>query len=327
MWIKYLPPDPVFRLLDQLTSDDTLSQGSHSVPLLQSILDVIQNSITDDAVTQNALRQRIPQLLKVRKQLVGSHIVEELLFTAIDSTLPVGYSPHSWSNEHDDLAHFAKFIKQAESRWDHRARPLECNVPLEDFLTSNTWTPWTPKIIASLLYKQGFGLKEIERWLGSGDSSRSSEHLAIIIQAALDIHHCLSLEKDPLNVDIWILHLSKITALCFDHDIESSLRQISVSCLELALDAFGDRPKDAIRVIVEYVDGHHTARPTLESIRLGVHPEIGPAIQEWTLRWLIGQLADDTFLSTETLRLIKAIGTRALVPCVAFSVDQRPPNR
>ncbi|KAF9445509.1 hypothetical protein P691DRAFT_805556 [Macrolepiota fuliginosa MF-IS2] len=316
LWITFLPSDQILRLLDELTKEEAFSRGPHVALLLQSLLVVIQGSIEDDAAVGGALRERIPLLLKIRKQLVELQVVEDLLLSAVDSMLPVGYSGCNWDPEPDSMP-FIRHIERAESHWANRAHPLGCTIPSYEFLTSQNWSSSTVKIIAALLYKQGFLLKDFETWLKSENStSRSPRHIAIVIRAALDVYCCTSPStRGLLDEDTWVPHLVEISALCFDHAVESSLRRISTSALVSALGVFSSRRSDLVQALTQHVDRHRNSRPTLESLRLGCQyptQELTATLLEWSLHWLIGQLADDTFLSTETLRLIEDI--RALVP-------------
>lgn len=238
--------------------------------------------------------------------------MEDLLSAAIDSTLPVGCSARNWDPECDDTVPYTKLVQRAELRWANRTQPLGHTVPLDDFLTSEPWTPSTVRIIVALLYRQGFALKELESWLKSEHAaSRASEYLAIVIQAALDIYCCIPAE-DSLDESAWIPHLTEISSLCFDHHVKPSLRRVSSSCVVLALDVFNSHRKDVVQLVTRHVDKHRNTRPTSESLRIGSqHPitELLAVLVEWSLHTLIGQLADDTFLSAGTLRLINDIST------------------
>jgi nucleolar pre-ribosomal-associated protein 1 len=271
---------------------------------------VVHLSLEDSAVNRNALCARIPQLLQARKQLSGRDVVEELLLLAIDSTLPLGYSPHQRVGiKYEGPASFVELTEQAKTRWVRRAQPLICDIPLDDFLYSNPWTASTPTIISSILYKQGSHPRQFERWLGSENcSSRPNEHFAVIVQAALDIYSCLSPNMDSLIPEVWIPHFPRIAALCFDSGIDTSIRLVSASCMELAIDIFADRSEELICLLKQQVDERLRSQPTLEAVRLGLHPEFAPIVQDWAFQWLIDKLAGDVTLSPNTLQLITVTG-------------------
>ncbi|XP_006457598.1 hypothetical protein AGABI2DRAFT_123450 [Agaricus bisporus var. bisporus H97] len=310
IWVQYLPLEPILHLLDSLTNDDTLLHDHHFSSLLQSILGVIQSSVEDNVVNQNALRERIPRLLKVRKQLLGLRVVDDLLLLSIDSALPLGYSPYqSWDSESELPGSLMTLMERAKICWDQKAQPLGCTLPLADFLDFDTWTPSTPRIISGLIYKQGFDPRQFENWLGSEScSSCSNEALAIILQSALDVHHCLSPNMDSLSANIWVPHFPRITALCFNPSTDAPIRQVSASCIELALDTFADHSEELIGLLRRQVEEDRGSQPTLEAIRLGLRPDVGRILQEWVVHSLIERLAGDMSLSSDTLQLLNAAG-------------------
>lgn len=275
-------------------------------------------------VNQNALRERIPRLLKVRKQLLGLRVVDDLLLLSIDSALPLGYSPYqSWDSESELPGSLMRLMERAKIRWDQKAQPLGCTLPLDDFLDFDTWTPSTPRIISGLIYKQGFDPRHFENWLGSEScSSCSNEALAIILQSALDVHHCLSPNMDSLSAKIWVPHFPRITALCFSPSTDAPIRQVSASCIELALDTSADHSEELIGLLRRQVEEDRGCQPTLEAIRLGLRPDVSRILQEWVLHSLIERLAGDMSLSSDTLQLLNAAG-KSLWTLVVFVADRR----
>lgn len=314
LWIKYLPSIEILRLFDYLTSDNNPAFGSqHAALLLQSILLVIQTLTEDEPDIKNALRERTPQLLALRKQLIGSQVIEDLLSVAIHSALPIGHSAGTWGSAYENLSSFTKCIQRAESCWANRTQSLGQSIPLNDFLISDTWTSSTITTISGLLYKQGLPLHDFETWLKSEYApSKSADHLAVVLKAALDVYHCVPSTRPPLDTSAWIPHLSRISSVCFDDNVEPSSRRASCACLVLALNIFQECRNDLIQVLTKNIADRRNTRPTSESLRLGSeysNSDISSALLEWSLHWLIGQLTGDTFVSSEKSRISESIGT------------------
>ncbi|KAF5363710.1 hypothetical protein D9756_001121 [Leucocoprinus leucothites] len=302
LWIKYLPPMELLHLLDSLILSDSIS---HLVPLIESTLSAIQASVNEGTNMRHALWERIPQLWLAHQQLKGSSGVEELILAAIDSTLPVGLSC-GFEFEGDGMESMSVEMQQASSCWVRRSLQPGGTITLEGVLNSHSWSPSTAKVVRSLAYKKGVDFQMFETWLKSEHStSRSTEDLATILHTALDIHHCASL-ADSLDPSAWIPRLKNISPLIFNHDVSSSSRRIASSSIVLAFKAFLDHQQDLTRLVDKQIELQPLGPPTPECIQMGIHaPELSSSIMDWTLHWLIGHLADESFLSKQVQRIIE----------------------
>lgn len=310
LWTKYLPPAQLLSLFDQLTSRTTLSKNSHILPLIQSTLTIVRTSATEDAGLQHSLWQRIPQLLDMRTWLPGSHEVDELLLIAMDSTLPVGLSSDEWDSVCDNQsAPFSVEMQRASSRWTRRGLRLDNPISLHDIFVSSSWTPSTGKILTRLVYMQGVNMANFETWLKSEHSdSRSIEDVATIIHAVLDVHSCTSSADTSLDPVVWMPHFTNIAPLCFDHDVQHSLRRIATSCIILGLEALHNH-QQLLQFVNKQIEGRRHGQPTPECIRIGIlSSELSSPLLDWALHWLIGHFADGGPSSTYTHQLIEVTG-------------------
>ncbi len=134
----------------------------------------------------------------------------------------------------------------------------------------------------------------------------------MILQVTLDVCRCVSSTRCKLDANAWIPHLSRISSLCFDENVDSLSRRTSSKCLVLALNIFREHRKDLIQLLTKQVADHYDVRPTPGSLRLGSdypNPELTSALLEWSLRWLVGQTTEDAFPSTEDQYALEYIST------------------
>ncbi|KAJ3573727.1 hypothetical protein NP233_g2249 [Leucocoprinus birnbaumii] len=299
LWIKYLPPTELLQLLDKLVS---LGAASHLAPLIQSTLSVIRASVIDDMDTLHALWERLPQLWRVRQYLTTSPEADEVILATIESTLPMGL----YDAERDGMTSFNMEMQRASSCWSRKTLRLDETIVLEDILTSGVWYPSTAKVVRGIAYKGGVDVQKFQTWLKSEHSaSRSAEDLATILNATLDIIHCSTSQMSLLDPTPWLTRLETVTCLVFDHDVSPSARRIASSTISLALKTFPDHQQDLVRLVTEQLKTHRLGQPSQECIQMGIRsPELASELIDWTLQWLIGHLADDTFLSEQAQQVI-----------------------
>ncbi|KXN88332.1 hypothetical protein AN958_07477 [Leucoagaricus sp. SymC.cos] len=306
LWTKFLPPEQLLLLLDEVLPRHSLKPGLANTLVLPT-LNVIRAAAFDDISVQHALWERLPQLLAVRKQLSGSLPVEELILFAIDSTLPVGLSGvHSGILNH--RLTFTGEVQRASSCWARKSQRLDDDTVLEDILNSSIWTPVTAQVVSSIAYKQGLDFQKFETWLKSEHStSRSPEDLATILHSALDIYQCRLSAETSLSPATWMPHMQDIVSLGFNATVEPLVRQMACSCVVLALKSFHNATQGLIQLVNDAVQSNRSLSTPFEAIRIGIYAsELSLVLLDWSLQTLITDLADDTFLTTRKQRHIRA---------------------
>jgi len=259
-----------------------------------------------DENTLHAISERVPQLWQIRQQLSASSELEELILAAIESTLPMGIPGYGSDLDPGEDQPLSVQMQRASARWCRRSLQLGHDISLVNILDSDPWLPSTAKVIASIAYKNGIDPTMFEAWLKSDHSTRrSSEDLVTVIHAALDIYHCAHC-MDLLDPTAWIPHLRNIIPLVFNHDISSSVRQRTSSCLALALKGFLSHQQDLIQLAIEHVNQNLTHQPTVECIRMGVYSlELSTSILDWALQWLIRHLTNSSSMPAQAQRIIQ----------------------
>ncbi|EAU82375.1 hypothetical protein CC1G_06685 [Coprinopsis cinerea okayama7 len=288
-WIRFLDP---LALLDCLESTLALASTTSSnrtfLALLQVAADPLRALASGSGSSDNValLSSRLSLLFKLQAMLSTSAsaqdgpgdemlrgALEELIATALESTLPVGVMGTSTLS--GPPSSLAELLRDADSRWKQSRREgVAARLDVASLLGQGTFTNATGRIIASLLYREsgstegGSAEEAVLDWLESEGSSKSPlEDLVPVLHSVLhttlhrpERHKVLSLFGDNKRLSKVLQRLAKafgdegyspvtrgrvqaVVKLLFQHGLSDETRVESVEhCLKQLRKAIPSEP-------------------------------------------------------------------------------------
>ncbi|KAF8185167.1 ribosome 60S biogenesis N-terminal-domain-containing protein [Pholiota molesta] len=250
-WVKYLESDQLFDLLDFFEKDSRSTLKASALPPINVVLDALSNTSAFESQAEQALIQRLPQLLSLKSVLSDSHLLEQVIAIAIEASLPVsldGHSPVSTSSPSGLIT----IIKRAESRWARRNQVVGVDIDIRPFLMQDALSDSTAKIISCLLYQQPSSHQALVDWLNPESLRKhDARYLVPILYAFVDSSTPGRMPTSSAKTDVWLPLMSKIVQVIADVNVPSALRRRAQDCLISILSASGtDAPKllDAVAV-------------------------------------------------------------------------------
>ncbi|KAF7433677.1 hypothetical protein PC9H_005640 [Pleurotus ostreatus] len=214
-WIQFIDSEPLLDLFDSITDSlsDTPSQSTVSV--LREILVSIKRPLrSGDSSFEWKLRSRLPQLLALRPVLSGFYVLEDIVATALESSLPIGHDSHDARHQHIEAGSpdsISNLIERAETHWSHRLDAPPSELDLKSFLHQTSWSPSTVRITSALLYRHTSPDNVFWRWVGTDNCAHRSTHdFAIVLHAILDAHITRGKPIPKLEGDGWLPHFTRL---------------------------------------------------------------------------------------------------------------------
>ncbi|KAF8959548.1 ribosome 60S biogenesis N-terminal-domain-containing protein [Flammula alnicola] len=251
IWIKYLEPSQLFELLDFLEKDARNMAAVSVLQPINTVLEALCSTASFESQGEWALVQRLPQLISLNSIMSDSPLLEKVIAVAIEASLPVGLDgcpPAVLPSSSSDLL---VVVRRAEGRWSQRGHPLKIDIDIRSFLTRDTFSESTAKIISGLLYRQTSCRQIVAEWLNSEHClQRSAQHLLPIIDAFLDSSSDGSTTSTIRN-ETCLLLMPKIIQTIADKDVPSILRIRAQHCLLNALAASTADPSELLDAIAK----------------------------------------------------------------------------
>lgn len=277
--------------------------------LLRAVLDAVRLSVASDSELESALRRRLPQLLVLRSDLTDSDILEEMIAIAIEASLPVCYDGAQLSAQGlEEETSIAALVRRAETRWSLHLDPLPAKIDVLQFLTKDTWSESTVKIISGLIYRRSFSQNTFISWLGSEDCSRRSpEHFVTVLRSFLET--CRSLNAELLQVNLWVPHFTRLVKMVADERLSRARRKASSSCVSLILSLAPSNSSHLLALLVQQVENLPTTSLTAEILTVGARAPatadrglLLTALADHGAQWAVRRFADDKEPPVDTIR-------------------------
>lgn len=195
---------------------------------------------------------RLNQLLSLHLLVPDSIILEDMIAMAIDASLPMGYDGRQLS--------FASGIRlgalsaRSEMRWSCRLNQLPAQLDFYSFLTQESWTTSTVKILSGILYQQSFARRVFLRWLSSETcAQRSMLHLANVLCAFLDSSSAQGAEINDTESETLIPWFSRLCELVVDPLNSQELQSVCGTCIPLVISLCPSKKSDLIATLLKRV--------------------------------------------------------------------------
>jgi nucleolar pre-ribosomal-associated protein 1 len=314
-WVRYLESDQLFDLLDFLEKDSRSTLNASALPPINVVLDALSNTSAFESQAEQALIQRLPQLLSLKSVLSDSHLLEQVIAIAIEASLPVsldGHSPVSTSSPSGLIT----VIKRAESRWARRNQVVGVDIDIRPFLMQDAFSDSTAKIISCLLYRQPSSHQALVDWLNPESLRKhDARYLVPILYAFVDSSTPGRMPASAVKADVWLPFMSKIVQVIADVNVPSALRRRAQDCLICILSASGtDAPKLLDAVAVEMKSASRSLSYELLSTGVKLSSQFGSNadsvvshLVDHGLQWCIDQFAGGQDL-TGWESLIRGLG-------------------
>ncbi|KAG5724436.1 Laccase-2 [Termitomyces sp. T112] len=247
-WINYIQHQELFSLLDSLSSDSLSAETL--VALLEPVLSAIKLMTTSKSEPGRALIHRMSLLLSLYSMTVSTAL-EELIAIAIQSSLPA-YHDGGQCREAFDETNLIDVVKRAESRWSRGLDVWPTDLPVQSFLSQDSWTASTVAIVSGLLYSGHLPRDSFISWLSTDHcTARSPEHFIIVVHAFFDV--VSSGEEELAEHDCWITHFSRILHIVLDNKTPQSIRLKGGACLSLMACFIPSNMADFLAILVRTV--------------------------------------------------------------------------
>ncbi|KAG6853529.1 hypothetical protein C0991_003449 [Blastosporella zonata] len=253
-WIQYFQPEQMFRLLDSIFLDapsiESISSTSTALALLGAVLTAVRDSMTVGTDSGQELIRRLPKLVALYSQM-PSAILEELIAITLQSSLPAYHDGRRCGDNFEET-YIQDITKQAELQWSRRLDRWPADLPVQVFLTQDSWTPSIVIIISGLIYRGHLPRGAIMSWLSSKDcTTQSLAHFIVVMHAFLDV---TSSQGDELmDDDAWVTHFSRILDAVLDQALPQSIRSVASVCISLLTRLVPSRTSDFIATLVRTV--------------------------------------------------------------------------
>ncbi|KAF4602702.1 hypothetical protein EYR40_005919 [Pleurotus pulmonarius] len=214
-WIQFMDSEPLLELFDSITDSLSDTPDHSTVSVLRELLVSIKRSIrSDDSSFEWKLRSRLPQLLALRPVLSGFYVLEDIVATALESSLPIGHDAHDARHQHIESGSpnsIHTLLGRAETHWAHRLDAPPSELDLKSFLYQTSWSPSTVRIISALLYRHTSPYNTFWKWVGTDNCAHRSTHdFAIVLHAILDAHNSRGTPIPKLEGDGWLPHFTRL---------------------------------------------------------------------------------------------------------------------
>ncbi|KAJ7644108.1 ribosome 60S biogenesis N-terminal-domain-containing protein [Roridomyces roridus] len=218
-WLKYMATPDLLGLLEIYREPSRLE-------MVIAALEIAMNaqSIVD-------LQARLPLLTDLRKIIPKSSVLESMIATIVDASVPVALSGRFADDTELSTSHL---LLQTESAWQTRFHSLPASLDLDSFLyQEDSWSDSTVKIICAILYHSGCDTGAFGAWLGTRFSTvRSMEHLSHVLYAFLDSSEGPSTQA----AKPWTPHMARLVDSVADDDTAAPLRARCTACLRLLIE-------------------------------------------------------------------------------------------
>ena len=228
LWVQYINPEELFTLLDTLASSIDGMVSPSVLEIVKHILQAIHSISQSESASHSEgfLTQRLPQLLSLRSILPDSETLESMVATAIEATIPIGLDG-SFVRSGDAEVDVVSVLKRSKMRWTRRSVPLPGDFQIQPFLTQETWTEATVKIVRGWLYKRASASDRgaFESWLGSQAClGRSNEQLVPVVHAWLDTTRSRGGDLSGFDGEVSKRIFARLVDVVLDEEASSLLR-------------------------------------------------------------------------------------------------------
>ncbi|KAF5309185.1 hypothetical protein D9619_012740 [Psilocybe cf. subviscida] len=190
IWTKYLESAQLFELLDVFEEEVRARDIKTTSKPMDVILDALCSTSASDWRTEQALTQKLPRLVALKRLLPDSSLLEQVLAVAIDASVPIGIDGCPGSLASPELAALPEVTGRVEARWSHRHHSVTSDLDVRPFLFQEIYHDSTIKIIVGLLHRQASSRRIVGEWLGTDNFlQRTAIHLVPIIHAFLESVH------------------------------------------------------------------------------------------------------------------------------------------
>ncbi|KAJ3506576.1 hypothetical protein NLJ89_g6794 [Agrocybe chaxingu] len=301
LWIKYLEPHQLFEFMDYL------QENGHTTPaaeLANVILEALSSMAAFELEAESALVHRLPHLLSLRPLLPDSPLLDDLIATSLEATLPIGLDGFSPPNASSDLV---VMVKRSQTRWAHRSRAAKVDLDIRQFLTQTTFSEATVRIISALLYCRPVSREIFAQWAASEDCLRRDINLLLpIIHAFLDS----APTGQTVKYEIWAPLLPRILDVLVDKGGLSALKNKAKQCLsDILMTASEPEAEKILSALVAEFKEFSKADVSAEVLSTGVWladhygskaKALLTIIVDNGMQWAIDRLADEKEIEGST---------------------------
>ena len=160
-----------------------------------------------------------------------------MVATAIEATIPIGLDGSFVRSGDDAEVDVVSVLKRTKMRWTRRSVPLPGDFQIQPFLTQETWTEATVKIVRGWLYKRpsASNLGAFESWLGSQEClGRSNEQITPVIHAWLDTTRSRGGHLSGFNGEVSTRIFARLVGVVLDEEASPLLRaQAEIAACQL----------------------------------------------------------------------------------------------
>ncbi|KAF8622432.1 hypothetical protein AX15_007016 [Amanita polypyramis BW_CC] len=313
IWINYFPILDLLGLLDDLTHSAEEMPSQSCIGLLNSVLSALRVNVASDVSIRVHLGRRLPLLFSLLEILQDKEVLENLIATAIGDSLPL-YSESRLAADDVDSSSLSSIIQLSEHRWLHAREPLPREAVAQKFLVQERWTASTVKILRALSYRRSISQESFTAWLETDQcKERALEERLPIINAFLDSAYADGGEIRGSNADIFVSQFQPLAEVVLDENAPPQQRLMASNCAKLIMKLIPSKTIPQISNLVES-SNFRTLTPDIFSLALWTcrkAPDdarlLVTVLVERGLRWLIGRLGDDGYLTDMTKDMIQRL--------------------
>ncbi|KAH7907124.1 ribosome 60S biogenesis N-terminal-domain-containing protein [Hygrophoropsis aurantiaca] len=292
LWTRYMNPEDLLLILDLISSLGR--EGTSYPPMILALLDAVLSTMQSFSSADFPLKGRVGQLLTFRSVLPDSALLEDMIATAVVSSLPSCYDgrPLKPGLSSRSLASLTSSLR------------LRCHSSFNSISPENAvqslvrehWTVSTASIVSALLYCAILPAQEYARWLNSmAFTTITTEQLAITVHAFVDSCNAEDLEavNDEVIYDVLDRILpqrqcpSDLRQLCIDavssvvmHDVHRRASFTSIITKNLASASMDDNTPDYMTIAIRL--------RSIEDLNLLVSTFVDRGLQ-WAVRHIPGR--------------------------------------
>ena len=284
--------------VDGMASPSVLEIVKH---ILQAILSISQSG--SESHSEGFLTQQLPQLLSLRSILPDSETLESMIATAIEAAIPIGLDAFVRSG--DAEVDIISVLKRSKMRWTRRSVPLPGDFQIQPFLTQETWTEATVKIVRGWLYKRpSSNLGAFESWLGSQEClGRSNEQIIPVVHAWLDTTRSRGGHLSGFDGEVSTRIFAQLVGVVLDEEASSLLRaQAEIATCQLISLTPSGHSEALLRRLTTMLElkPSMAETPELLSLVARIHKIAGQdaeavvsSVVDRTMQWAIRQFSEE----------------------------------
>lgn len=328
VWVKYMNLPQLFELLDSfyIRNPGIKYGGSPSQDLVEGIIHAI-SSFTSPSHWQNEFEfaSKLPQLVRLRRVLPRATLLDQVIGSAIHSSIPMGLNVLSSTS---CSTSFTELIGRSRVHWARRMIHAQVSIPIDiwPFLTQDEFDDSTSTIISGLLYRHPSVCTAVLQWISSEQClKRDIKHLLPIIYGVIGVSSVHKFNFAPVGHVLW----KPLAAIIANENTLRILRLQSQHVLAALLLTSQVEMTDLLSILTQEVQATLEKAPTSELLEFATWlcSHIGSAAHEFIsmlveagMQWSIRQLsADDTRPDLELV--LQSLGKHHHLAFLIFVLD------